>query len=229
MATFEELAIFATLVFIEVILGIDNIVVLAVLVDKLPEEQKSQARAIGLSMAYVLRVLFVILALKIKNVDYSVNVLSHPIEISSLLFGFGGFFLVVKGLSEIKHMSSQETVSLSQSTSFTYAVMQIMFIDLVFSFDSVLTAIALTSNQIVIILAITIAILSMYLTSGIVSKLIKKFERLKLLALLFVVLVGIYLLLEAFHMAFDRTYLFAMIAFCICYEVAGYLVLSRSQ
>lgn len=229
MITLEELAIFSTLIFIEVVLGIDNIVVLAVLVDRLPEHQKDIARAIGLSMAYILRVIFVIIALKVKGTEATVALFSYDVSISALLFGLGGIFLVLKGLSEIRHLSQDEQLNINQSGSLYWVIAQIMFIDLVFSFDSVLTAVALTSNQMVIILAITIAILAMFLTTGIVAKLIKKFERLKLLALIFVVLVGFYLILEAFHLAFDRTYLFAMIAFSIVYEACGYFVLTKNK
>ena len=227
--TLEEVAIFTTLVFIEVILGIDNIVVLAVLVDRLKEEQKTLARAIGLGMAYILRIVFVLIALNIKNMEATTALFGLDIPISSALFGLGGLFLVLKGCSEIRQLSNEQYINVKPSGGFYAVIFQIMFIDLVFSFDSVLTAVALTSNEILIILAITIAILTMFFTSGLVASLIAKFDRLKLLALLFVVLVGVYLILEAFHLAFDRTYLFAMIAFSIMFETTGYFILSQKK
>ena len=215
----EEIAIFFTLIFIEVILGFDNIVVLAILVDKLPQEKKDFARALGLSLAYLMRVAFVLVVLMLKNLEATVHLLGYEVSVPSLLFFIGGFFLVFKGLWELLQMRiGEQAMDSAQPTSFGYAVAQIVFIDLVFSFDSVLTAIALTSNQYVIIGAITIAIIAMYVTSGLIGTLIEKFQRIKLLALLFVILVGFYLILEAFHLAFDRTYLFAVIAFALIYE-----------
>lgn len=227
MLGLEDFAVFWTLLFIEVVLGLDNVVILAVIVDKLAEEQKRFARALGLFLAYIMRILFVLIALNLKNLQTTVEIGSSTIPVASILFFIGGLFLVVKAISEISQVGHNPQSPKKNSLGFFSAVLQITFVDFVFSFDSVLTAIALTSNTFVIILAISLAIVAMYLTSGFIGSMIKKFERIKLMTLLFVVLVGIYLILEAFHKAFDKNYLFAMIAFCLVYEGLGYAKLAN--
>lgn len=227
MEILEQLIVLFTLIFIEVVLGFDNIVVIAVLVEKLEEAYKNKARAIGLFLAYLMRVIFVIIALKIKDLETTVSLLGFQVLLSHLLFAIGGVFLIAKGTHELKEMATLEKHSQPSKSSFLFVVFQIMCIDLVFSFDSVLTAVALTSSAPMIIIAISFAIVAMYFASGMIASLMKKFVRLKILALLFVITVGLYLLLESFGSAFDRTYLFAIIAFGLFYEALCYRLTSK--
>ena len=210
-----------TLTVLEIVLGIDNLVFLAITSDRLPKHQQGRARRLGLSMALVLRV-GLLLALTWIAALTNPIVTIHGFDLSwrDLVLGVGGLYLIYKGVIEI-----HETVegggehSTRPPASFAAVITQIMILDLVFSLDSIITAVGMTNNRPVMIAAIVIAILVMMFAAGAVSGFINKHPTVKMLALAFLILVGTALVADAAHFHIPRGYLYFSIAFSILVEM----------
>ena len=211
-----------TLSILEVVLGIDNVIFIAIVATKLPKKEQAKARAIGLSLALIFRIILLfsiswIMGLKepfFHIVDFGVT------GRDLILFG-GGIFLLYKTSIEIfeKIYGSKEEVKEHKSLTLKGAILQIVFIDVVFSFDSILTAVGLVTNVLLMILAVVIAMLFMLLTSGWVSEFINKHPTIKMLALAFLILIGFVLILDALHLHVDKAYVYAALGFSIMVEM----------
>jgi predicted tellurium resistance membrane protein TerC len=214
-------ASFLTLAALEIVLGIDNIIFLVLLVDRLPKAQRRSARILGLSFAMLMRIalLFSITWLATLR-DPLFAVVGTTITGRDLILFGGGAFLVVKSIMEIR-----DTVRGRKSgrkpglmASFWFIIVQIGVIDLVFSLDSVFTAVGLASHIEVMVAAIVASVLAMMVVSSAVSRFIERYPTIKVLALAFLVLVGVALIGESVDWELPKGYLYFAMAFSAAVE-----------
>lgn len=192
----------ATLTFMEVVLGIDNIIFISLVANRLPRDQQAKARALGLLLALVFRV-GLLLSIKwivgLKEPLFFVG--EYGVSGRGLILMAGGLFLLAKSTSEIFHKVEGEASELvkehgAKSASFRSVILQIVMLDIVFSFDSILTAVGLTDQIVIMVLAVIIAMVIMMVFAGPVSNFINKYPSLQVLALSFLLLIGFMLILE---------------------------------
>jgi predicted tellurium resistance membrane protein TerC len=210
----------ATLTVLEIVLGIDNLVFLAITSERLPPHQRASARRIGLAAALLLRVgLLMTLSFIAAMTTPIVTISGFAVSWRDVVLGLGGLYLLYKGVVEI-HESVEGGGEFSKRPPASYAavITQIMILDLVFSLDSIITAVGMTNNIPVMVAAIVIAIMVMMFAAGPVSGFINKHPTVKMLALAFLVLVGTALIADAMHFHIPRGYLYFAIAFSIMVE-----------
>ncbi|MFL1781061.1 Membrane protein TerC [Candidatus Hepatincolaceae symbiont of Richtersius coronifer] len=218
---------FFFLTFLEIILGIDNIVVIAIIVNRLPEKYRKTVRFIGLSLSLIFRLVVlagISLLLRLSKPLFDIGEFSFSGK--DLLMIVGGLFLLFKAIPEMYHEikghpHKEKKVNV-QSEVFK-AVVQIIIIDIVFSMDSLITAVGLTSHIGVIASAIIVSIIFMVLFSGFISKVIDKYSTLKMLALSFIVLIGIFLITEGLSMHINKAYIYFAMGFSLAVEFCNIL------
>ncbi len=220
IASPEAWASLATLTVLEVVLGIDNIIFLSIVTNKLPREQQPRARFIGLALALIGRLaLLFSLAWMTRLVEPIFHIGEFAVSWRDIVLFFGGAFLIYKGTDEMHEMlegtTSEQTVG---TASFTYIIFQIMVIDMVFSLDSVITAIGIAEHLPIMVIAILIAIAVMLLAAGPVAGFVDKHPTVKMLALAFLLLVGVALVADGLHFHIPRAYLYFAIGFSIAVE-----------
>mgnify|MGYP005633644755 FL=1 len=213
---------FATLAALEVVLGIDNLVFISIVADKLPKEQQARARQIGLMAALGMRVLMLLGITWIVGLTAPVFTLAgFEASWRDIILLGGGIFLLVKGTLEIHHTvegDGDHGGPKKASATFLMAVGQIMVLDLVFSLDSIITAVGMTDQIEVMIAAVVFAILVMLFAASPVSAFIHKHPTTKMLALSFLLLIGMSLVADGLHFHIPREYLYFAIAFSIIVE-----------
>lgn len=213
-----------TLTFLEIVLGIDNIIFISIITNKLPENQKRRGRTMGLSLALIFRILLLFsLTWMVKNLTATLFTLfSRGFSIRELILLAGGLFLLAKSTHEI-HLKMENAEQGPEETgrqvNFVSVIIQIGMLDIVFSFDSILTAIGLTEQLPVMITAVVIAMIIMMLFSGRVADFIHKNPTLEILALSFLILIGFMLVLEGFHYEIPKGYIYFAVFFSLCVEV----------
>jgi predicted tellurium resistance membrane protein TerC len=222
----ETWAALFTLTVLEIVLGIDNLVFLAIVSAKLPPDQQPQARRIGLFFALFLRVGLLASLTWIAGLTEPVfTVADFAVSWRDVILGLGGFYLLYKGVTEIhESVEGGSDPSVRGYASYWAVISQIMVLDLVFSLDSIITAVGMTNNLPVMITAIVIAILTMMFAANAVSGFINEHPTVKMLALAFLILVGMALMADAAHFHIPRGYLYAAIAFSIAVEALNLLV-----
>ena len=234
----EAWAAFITLSVMEIVLGIDNIIFISILVNKLPEPQATRARQIGLILAFVFRVLLLLgitwvigLTAPLFTIPFQIDMgggehLFDP-EISwrDLILMGGGLFLIIKGTREIHMEIEHEEAVLSHTASgaFSGIIFQIVLIDMVFSIDSILTAIGMADDVPVMIAAVLVAILIMYVASGPIAAFVKRNPTTKMLALAFLLLIGVALVADGLGFHIPRGYIYFSMAFAAIVEVFNVL------
>ncbi|MGC1455056.1 MAG: TerC family protein [Nitrospirota bacterium] len=204
----------ATLTVLEIILGIDNIVVISILAQKLPQTQRARARTVGISLALITRILLLLGIVWLASLTAPLfTVLNKDISTRDLIMIGGGLFLLVKATHEIHGVFEKEEdgAAIKGKNSFTAIIVQIVLLDIVFSLDSVITAVGMAQQTGVMIAAIVLALMLMLLASGVISSYIHQHPSLKMLALSFLLMVGVTLIAEglAFHIPKGYIY-FAM-------------------
>jgi predicted tellurium resistance membrane protein TerC len=209
-----------TLTLLEVVLGVDNLVFLAISSSRLPPEQQPLARRAGLLLALVLRVgLLTTLTLISALTTPIVTVGEYALSWRDLVLGGGGFYLLYKGAAEIHEtVEGPHASHVHGPASLGSTIFQIMALDLVFSLDSIITAVGMTNDLPVMITAIVISILVMMFAAGAVSGFIMRYPTIKMLALAFLLLVGMALIADSAHFHIPRGYLYSAIAFSIAVE-----------
>lgn len=215
-----------TLTILEIVLGIDNLVFLTIISGRLPPHQQQLGRQIGLCLALVLRLLLLATANLIIHMTTPLfSVFDQAISARDILLLAGGLFLIMKGTNEI-HAGFVNNVSNyipGQATipplGFASAVLQITIFDMVFSFDSVITAVGMAQNFVIMAIAIIIAIIAMLFASKPLGRFIEKYPSLKMLALSFLILIGVVLLADGLDFHVPRGYIYFSIAFSIAVEV----------
>ena len=213
---------FATLTMLELVLGIDNIIFISILVDKLPKAQRERARKIGLFMAMFMRIgLLMVLAWIVGLVAPLFSVFSHDISGRDLILILGGLFLIWKSTGEI-HQSlegeEEHAVNVVKAT-FTAVILQIMIVDLVFSLDSIITAVGMVDDLPVMIAAVIVSVALMMLFAGAIGRFVSDHPTIKMLALAFLVVVGVVLVAEGFGHHVPKGYVYFGMAFSLGVEM----------
>ncbi|MBL0329631.1 MAG: TerC family protein [Bacteroidetes bacterium] len=210
-----------TLSVLEIVLGIDNIIFISIIAGKLPKAKQGKARAIGLMMALVMRVaLLFSISWIVQLKDALFHIGSFGVTGRDLILFAGGVFLLYKTTMELhnKIQGYDDEQMNVKRVSFNAIVMQIVLIDIVFSFDSILTAVGLVTNLLIMIFAVIIAMIIMIIFSGRVSDFINDNPTIKVLALAFLLMIGAVLILEAFHEHVDKKFIYISIAFSLFVE-----------
>ncbi len=219
-----ELALaFLTLTILEIVLGIDNIVFISLLTGRLPEEDRNRARIVGLGVAMGARIaLLLSITFVMQLVDPLFVVLGSEISGKDLILILGGLFLLYKSVTEIhgrfdetKHGAERQ----KKVSSFGQVILQIVIIDIVFSLDSVITAVGMSSDIGVMIAAVVVAVIFMMLFSKTISDFVEKYQSIKILALAFLVMIGVLLVAEGFDQHIPKGYIYFAMAFSIGVEM----------
>ena len=221
--TLEALISLATLTALEIVLGIDNIIFIAILVGRLPEHQRDKARIFGLALAMGTRILLLLSLFWIMKLTTPLfTLLAHEISGRDLILILGGLFLLVKSTNEIHHdieEGGEEEKELKKSARGYYnTLIQIAILDIVFSLDSVITAVGMASNILVMILAVVIAVGVMMFASKSISIFIENNPTIKILALAFLILVGVALIAEGLDFHISKGYIYFAMAFSLAVE-----------
>jgi predicted tellurium resistance membrane protein TerC len=213
---------FATLTALELVLGIDNIIFISILVDKLPKEKREFARRIGLFMAMFMRIgLLLVLAWIVGLVAPLFTVLGQEISGRDLILIAGGLFLIYKSTGEI-HQSlegEEEHGTSAVKATMTAVILQIMVIDLVFSLDSIITAVGMVDDVRVMIAAVIASVALMMLFAGPIGRFVSDHPTIKMLALAFLVVVGVVLVAEGFDHHVPKGYIYFGMAFSLGVEM----------
>lgn len=220
---FETLLILVTLTFLEIILGIDNVIFISIAVQKLPQKLRRKARYFGISLALIMRcAMLFALGWVMSLTQPAFTIFAIDFSYKSLILFFGGLFLIYSSCSEIisdlKHSQKKEVVFAIKSTM-SGAITQIMMIDLVFSIDSIITAIGITDQIWIIVIAVTISMVAMLFLSGKISHFIDKYPSLKILALAFIFMIGVILVLDSLSIHVSKNYLYFSLFFALIVEI----------
>ncbi len=222
---------FGTLTALELVLGIDNIVFISILVDKLPKDKQALARRIGLFMAMFMRIgLLLVLSWIIGLVEPLFTVLKQEISGRDLILIAGGLFLIWKSTGEI-HQSLEGEEGHSSSTvkaTFAAVILQIMVVDMVFSLDSIITAVGMVDELAVMIAAVVASVGMMMLFAGAIGRFVSDHPTVKMLALSFLVVVGVVLIAEGFDHHVPKGYVYFAMAFSIGVEMLNIRVRRRA-
>ncbi len=210
-----------TLVALEIILGIDNVIFLSVLVSRVPPRQATRARQIGLALALAFRILLLAaLVWLIGLTEPVVTVAGHGYSWRDLILIGGGVFLIAKATHEIHQEveAHDGEGTTSASSAFAWVIAQIVVIDLVFSLDSIITAIGMVQDLAIMVTAVVIAVVIMYAAARPVADFVARHPTMKMLALAFLVLIGVALVADGFAFHIPRGYIYFAIAFSLAVE-----------
>lgn len=211
-----------TLTLLEIVLGIDNVVFISILAGKLPQEQQAKARQLGLTLALVMRILLLLTISYIAGLTKPLfHVMEHPVSGRDLILLVGGLFLIGKATHEIHGKLEGEDGTITQrlAPSFTSVIIQILLLDIVFSLDSVITAVGMVKEIGVMIAAVVIAMVFMLVFAGKISRFIERHPTFKLLALSFLILIGFALVAESLHQEIPKGYIYFAMAFSVVIEL----------
>lgn len=229
LLTIDGLIALFTLTLLEIVLGIDNIIFISIVSNKLPEEEQGRVRTIGLALALIFRVGLLfgitwIMGLTEPIINFEIYKLAVHLSGKDLILLIGGLFLIAKSTSEIHHkLDGEEDKKLKEQgqeikpkkVTAGKIIAQIVLLDMVFSFDSILTAVGLTQQITIMVVAVILAMGIMMVFAGKISAFINNRPTLQILALSFLILIGFMLLIEAFHFDVPKGYIY----FAVCYAL----------
>ncbi|MGV9379127.1 TerC family protein [Nonomuraea sp. NPDC003707] len=222
---------FFTLVALEIVLGIDNIIFISILAGKLPPEQRDRARVLGLGAALITRLLLLLaLSWVVQLTEPLFAVFGHEISGRDLILLLGGLFLLGKSVTEIGHSMDGpvgKDGKKAAAASFASVIIQIMVLDIVFSLDSVITAVGMVDTLGVMIAAVVVAVLVMLFASGPISRFVDRHPSIKMLALSFLVLIGVVLIAEGFGQHIPKGYIYFAMAFSLVVELLNIRMRSK--
>jgi predicted tellurium resistance membrane protein TerC len=221
-----------TLTFLEIVLGIDNIIFISIITNKLPSASQKATRNTGLLFAMIFRVLLLLtISFFIRLTNPLFSMFSIDFSIRDLVLIAGGIFLIIKSISEIhqKMEGDEQVIQVKSKNNIMAVVFQIILIDMIFSFDSILTAIGLSNQIPLMITAIIISILIMMLFAGAVGKFINKHPTLQVLALSFLILIGFMLVIDGFHYHVPKGYLYFAVFFSLLVEILNMQIRKKSK
>ncbi len=216
----DALAVLALLIGLELVLGVDNILVIAIFVGRLPEERRQKARIMGLALALVARIvmLFVILALARLTAP-----IVHDLSIRDIILLAGGLFLLYKAVHEIHHTVELRDESHERtaggSAGYTAVITQIVLLDIVFSIDSVITAVGLTQQLWIIISAVVVSFCGILAFAKPIGDFILRNPALKILALSFLITIGVTIFMEGLHKHVPKAYIYLPMGFALMVEM----------
>ena len=217
----ELLIALVTLTVLEIVLGVDNIIFISILSGKLPKDQQKKARRVGLLAAMLMRIALLFSISWVVGLTQPLfNIFGKDVSGRDLILIGGGLFLLAKATWEIHgRLEGEEHASnVKAASSFGSVIVQIMLLDIVFSLDSVITAVGMTNQLPVMIAAVVIAVLVMLVASGKVSELIERHPTLKMLALSFLLLIGVVLVAEGLGQHVERGYIYFAMGFSVLVE-----------
>jgi predicted tellurium resistance membrane protein TerC len=222
-----------TLTFLEIVLGIDNIIFISIVANKLPASQQRKARQIGLLLAMGMRILLLFTITWVMTLENNVITLpffedpesknpGDPLSLNwrDIILIVGGIFLLIKSTLEIHHKLEKATKPEKsfKATAFGTILIQIVLIDIIFSMDSILTAVGLVENKLIMILAVVISIGVMMIFASSISRFINNNPSLQVLALAFLIAIGILLVANGFHHEIPKGYIYSALAFSLIVE-----------
>lgn len=218
-----------TLSLLEIVLGVDNIIFISLLTNKLPENVRQKARTAGIGLALVLRVVMLLGITWIIGFTQPIfTVFDFTASGRDLILLIGGLFLIAKSTSEIHHKVAEggrdddkEKMAKAAKKSFTSIIIQIGLLDIVFSFDSILTAIGMTEHIIIMIIAVVLSLIVMLIFAGKIASFIERYPTLQILALAFLILIGFVLIAEGLHQHISKGYIYFAVAFSLGVEVVN--------
>ena len=227
------LALF-TLIVMEVVLGIDNLIFVSILTNKLPEVQRPKARLIGLSLALIFRLaLLGTVAIIVQLVEPVITLFDHSFSWRDIILISGGLFLVWKATKEIHHSVDPEDGEADAQgavvSSFATVIGQILVLDLVFSIDSIITAVGMTDHVPIMVIAVVIAVIAMLLAAGPLSRFIEANPTIVMLALGFLLMIGMTLIADGFGVHVPKGYIYAAMAFSAFVELLNMLSRKRRK
>lgn len=213
---------FATLLALEIVLGIDNVIFISILASKLPQSQQAKARLLGLGLAMIMRILLLFsIAWVIGLTAPLFTVLGQEISGRDIILLIGGLFLIAKSTHEIhQKLEGEEGGSSARvAPTFTSVIVQILLLDIVFSLDSVITAVGMVTQVGVMVAAVVIAVVFMMIFAGPVSAFVERHPTVKMLALSFLLLIGMTLLAEGLDQHIPKGYVYSAMAFSVFVEM----------
>jgi predicted tellurium resistance membrane protein TerC len=222
----------ATLTVLEIVLGIDNIIFISILAGKLPQADRARARKVGLSLAMIIRILLLLSITWVMGLTAPLfAVLGQEISGRDIILIVGGLFLLGKSTLEIheKLEGVEGHGSTRVAASFAAVIVQILLLDIVFSLDSVITAVGMADDVAVMILAVIIAVGVMLVSAGTISDFVERHPTVKILALSFLLLIGVSLMAEGFDQHIPKGYIYFAMAFSVFVEMVNLRVRSKAE
>jgi predicted tellurium resistance membrane protein TerC len=218
----------------EIVLGIDNIVFITILVDKVPVSERPRARFLGLAFAMITRIMLLLSISWVMQLKTSLfAILGHEISGKDLILILGGLFLIWKSTKELHHKveghAEDELGADAAKAALGAILVQIALLDIVFSLDSVITAVGMVDQVSVMIIAVMIAVGFMMIFAGSVSDFISRHPTVKVLALSFLLLIGTTLIAEGFHVHFEKGFVYFAMAFSVFVEMLNVRMKTKAQ
>ena len=232
LLTVEAFIALLTLTFLEIVLGVDNIIFISIVSNKLPKEKQAKSRNIGLSLALIFRVALLSGITWIIHFSQPLfSVMEHDFSVRDIILMLGGLFLMGKSVLEVNHKmeAMEEKEKVKPATSISTAIVQIVLLDIIFSFDSILTAVGLTDRLPIMIIAVIIAMFIMMAFSGKISRFIASHPSLEVLALSFLILIGFMLMIEAFGHHVPKGYIYFAVFFSLLVEILNIRIRKTSK
>jgi len=231
--TIENLISFVTLCGLELVLGIDNVIFISIIASKLPVNQQEKARKLGLMLAVVTRIILLLsISWIIGLTKPFLTIFSFELSGRNLILLLGGLFLIAKSTKEIHHKFSNEHHEENQGkkkAQFAMIILQILLLDIVFSFDSVITAVGMVNNILIMIGAVCVSTAVMVLSAKSISEFVESHPTLKMLALSFLILVGFTLIAESFNQHISKGYIYFAMGFSLLVEFLNLRLKSKSH
>ncbi len=230
LISIDGLISFSSLVLMEIVLGVDNIIFISILTGRLPSHQREKARFIGISLALLIRIALLFLITWLIGLNKILfTIFELEVTGRDLILIAGGLFLIYKSTTEVhQKLEGQEEPYQSKGTlTFGVAIVQILLLDIVFSFDSILTAIGLVQSVTIMVLAVIIAMVVMLISANKISGFIQNHPTIKMLALSFLLMIGILLFIEGFHIHVPKGYVYFAMFFSLVVEILNIKVRKR--
>lgn len=219
----EAIVALLTLILLEVVLGLDNVIFISIVAGRLPKEQQKKARQLGLLLAMVMRLVLLAVISWILQLEGNVfSVAGMGISGKDIILMVGGLFLIYKATTEIHHkMESEETDNIKEvkAVSFKSVILQILLLDIVFSIDSIITAVGMVSELWIMYTAVIITVGIMMFAAGPISHFVNKHPAFKMLALSFLLLIGVSLIAEGLEFHIPKGYIYFSMAFALAVDV----------
>jgi len=221
----------AALTILEIVLGIDNIVFISILSGKLPEAQRAKARQIGLALALILRILLLLSISWVMGLTTPLfGLMGKEFSGRDLILLGGGLFLIYKAVIEIHHkLEGADQTRDAKAVTFGAVIGQILLIDIIFSLDSVITAVGMAKELTVMVLAVLISVGFMLAFAGKVSRFVEEHPTVKMLALAFLILIGVNLMAEGFHFHIEKGFTYFAMAFSVLVEMLNIKLRKKGQ
>ncbi len=223
---------FGTLTVLELVLGIDNVIFISILAGKLPPEKQKKARFVGLSLALVMRVILLFSLSWVMGLTTPIlSVWGYDLSGRDLILLIGGLFLIAKSTHEIHgSLEGEEGHAVKKAyATFGSVIAQIAVLDIVFSLDSVITAIGMVDQVPIMIAAVIVSIIAMMIFAGSISSFVSRHPTIKMLALAFLLMIGFTLVVEGLHMHIPKGYIYAAMAFSVFVEFLNMRLRGRSK